>query len=81
MITNKKQTSFELFGYDFLIDEDLRTWLIEVNTNPYFGIPNDYIKVLLPQMIDHMLEIVVDPLFPPHTYQKGENNFELIYCE
>lgn len=29
---NKRKNVFELFGYDFLIDEDLRTWLIEVNT-------------------------------------------------
>ena len=27
---NKRKNVFELFGYDFLIDEDLRTWLIEV---------------------------------------------------
>jgi D-alanine-D-alanine ligase-like ATP-grasp enzyme len=25
---------FEIFGYDFIIDEDLQLWLIEVNTNP-----------------------------------------------
>lgn len=25
---------FELFGYDFLIDNEFETWLIEVNTNP-----------------------------------------------
>lgn len=24
----------EIFGYDFIIDEDLQLWLIEVNTNP-----------------------------------------------
>lgn len=28
---NKRKNCFELFGYDFLIDEDLRTWLIEVD--------------------------------------------------
>ena len=25
---------FELFGYDFMIDEDMKVYLIEVNTNP-----------------------------------------------
>jgi hypothetical protein len=34
---------FELLGYDFLIDEDFRLWLIEVNTNPYLGTPNAFI--------------------------------------
>ena len=41
---NKRENSFEFLGYDFLIDEDFRVWLIEVNSNPYIGIPNDYIK-------------------------------------
>jgi len=75
---------FELFGYDFLIDEDLRTWLIEVNTNPYLGIPNKYIAEIMPQMLDDMLEIVLDPLIPPATKPRGddrENCYELIYCD
>ena len=29
-----KHNQFELFGYDFMIDEDLKVYLIEVNTNP-----------------------------------------------
>ncbi len=33
MLAVKRPNSFELFGYDFLIDEDLRTWLIEVYIN------------------------------------------------
>jgi len=26
--------TFEIFGYDFMVDSDLRVWLIEINTNP-----------------------------------------------
>jgi len=48
MIIPKRNYCFELFGYDFLIDEDLRPWLLEVNTNPYLGVANDFIKDLLP---------------------------------
>ena len=31
---NRRKFSFELFGYDFILDEDFNQWLIEVNTNP-----------------------------------------------
>lgn len=33
MDSNKKG-GFELFGLDFMIDEELKVWLIECNTNP-----------------------------------------------
>ena len=33
-LKNGRNCCFELFGYDFIIDGDLETWLIEVNTNP-----------------------------------------------
>ena len=31
---NGRKDWFQLFGYDFMIDEAYKTWLIEVNTNP-----------------------------------------------
>jgi len=37
---NNRSPCFELFGYDFMIDEDFRCWLLEINTNPYLGLPN-----------------------------------------
>lgn len=30
----KNNHTFELFGYDFMVDENQKVWLIEVNTNP-----------------------------------------------
>ena len=51
---NRRKNVFEFLGYDFLIDEDFRVWLIEVNTNPYIGIPNAFIgKPTLRSIINH----------------------------
>jgi hypothetical protein len=60
-----KRKCFELFGFDFLVDEDFRVWLLEVNTNPFLGTPNKDMKVLVPRMINEMLALVVDPKFKP----------------
>ena len=62
---NNRKNHFEFFGYDFMIDEDFRVWLIEINTNPYIGTPNEYMQNLVPAMIDEMLGIVLDPFYPP----------------
>ena len=31
---NNRKFCMEIFGYDFMVDAELRPWLIEVNTNP-----------------------------------------------
>ena len=81
MNPNHRTNVFELFGFDFLLDEDFRIWLIEVNYNPFLGTPNDYMRDLVPKMINDMLKIVLDPVIPPQTeYEPDrENDFELIY--
>lgn len=33
-VIEDRPNSFELFGFDFLVDKDLRIWLIEVNMSP-----------------------------------------------
>lgn len=30
----KLQNNFEIFGFDFMLDNKLKPWLIEINTNP-----------------------------------------------
>ena len=83
MNPSKRKHCFEFLGYDFLIDEDFRVWLIEVNTNPYIGIPNEFIRGVLPNMLDDMLRITVDPVYPPRDLPEPErpNLFDLIYSE
>lgn len=77
---DKRENSFEFLGYDFMIDEDFRIWLIEVNSNPYIGIPNDYIRNMLPWMIDDMLKITLDPVFPGiRELDDSKNYFDLIF--
>lgn len=31
---NNRKFCMEIFGYDFMVDDKLQPWLIEVNTNP-----------------------------------------------
>jgi hypothetical protein len=83
MNPNKRKHCFELFGFDFLLDEDFRLWLIEINTNPFLGTPNKDMVKLVPQMIEDMLKITVDPIFKPQIRPPNyENNgFELLYRE
>jgi D-alanine-D-alanine ligase-like ATP-grasp enzyme len=59
----KRRGCFELFGYDFILDEDFNTWLIEVNTNPCIEESSKILKVLIPRMLDDMLKLSVDQYF------------------
>ena len=76
----KKKYSFEFIGYDFLIDEDFRVWLIEANVNPYIGVANHYIKGLLDQMLKDLFEIVFYKTYSSNGISIS-NNFQLVYCE
>ena len=48
---------FELFGFDFIVDEKFKTWLIEVNTNPCLEESSKLLKMLLPRMIGINIDI------------------------
>jgi D-alanine-D-alanine ligase-like ATP-grasp enzyme len=38
-------------GYDFILDESLNVWLIEVNTNPCIEESSPLLAMLLPRML------------------------------
>lgn len=48
---------FEIFGYDFIIDEDFHVWLIEVNTNPCIEESSPLLHMLIPRMLSKIIMI------------------------
>ena len=64
---------FEIFGYDFMMDDDKNVFLIEINTNPGLEISSDIIAELVPRMIDNALLLTVDELFPTEYSKESLN--------
>jgi len=51
---NGRVNCFEIFGYDFMIDADLKVWLIEVNTNPCLEESSPILEEILPRMLGNL---------------------------
>lgn len=92
MDPKRRHHSFELLGYDFMIDEAFKTYLIEVNSNPCFALSSPYLARLIPSMIENAIKIAIDPIFPPPPWPaskrhllsdavESENKFSLIFDE
>ena len=55
-----REKSFELFGYDFMIDEDLNIYLIEVNASPALDYSTKITEKLVKEMVKDLIKITVD---------------------
>ena len=55
--------TFEIYGFDFMLDIDFNPFLIEVNLNPGLEESSPLIKMLVPRMLDDALRLTVDKEF------------------
>ena len=60
--TEKRTNCFELFGYDFMIDDQFKVYLIECNTNPCLELSSPLLNKMLPSLIDNTMRIALDPV-------------------
>lgn len=65
--------SFQLFGFDFMVDADLRVYLIEINGSPACA------RKLLPDLAKSLSETAIDPLFPWEQDTKEQKDFENMF--
>ena len=54
---------FEIFGYDFILDNDFKLWILEINNNPGLGISSPLIQKLVPRMLDDAFRLTIDKIF------------------
>lgn len=85
---HRRKHTFEILGYDFMIDDQFKVWLIEVNTNPCLSLSSTYLAKVIPAMLDNAFRIAVDPYFSEPNSKKHqgewasqpwENKFELVF--
>jgi D-alanine-D-alanine ligase-like ATP-grasp enzyme len=53
-----KTNCFELFGYDILIDSDLKPWLIEINLSPSLAIESPIDVTIKSNLISDLMGLV-----------------------
>lgn len=58
-----RKYSFQIFGYDFMIDECGHPYLIEVNNNPCIEESSKLLGQLIPRMLDDAFRLTLDSLF------------------
>jgi tubulin monoglycylase TTLL3/8 len=65
--------TFEIYGLDFMLDENLDPFLIEFNTNPCFEMTCPILSNVIGSLLNnvfryidcsHNSRLVIDPLFP-----------------
>ena len=79
--------AFELMGFDYMLDNDLKLTLIEVNTNPCLDTPCLLLQRMIPQALDQTLKIAVDPFLQATEHQYymnpdfnvSELRYQLVY--
>lgn len=78
---------FECYGYDIIIDNVLKPWLVEVNASPSLTSTTVNDRILKYKLIDNILSIVIPPNgMPDVRWNKIPNpealgNFELLLDE
>ena len=72
---NQRKFCFELFGYDFIFDNDFNPYLLEINTNPGLEESSPLINMLIPRMIDDLFRLTIDKIFVPDYINNKTMNY------
>ena len=53
---NRRNNTFELFGYDLMIDDSFKVYLIEANINPCLEITSTFSARFIPTLLENVFK-------------------------
>lgn len=79
-----RKNCHEVFGYDFMIDQNLNVYLIEINASPDWSYSTHVTEKLVKEASEDIIKVVID--YTENEKNKNSNNiidtgkFKKIYC-
>lgn len=70
---------FECYGYDIIVDQDLKPWLIEVNSSPSLTCTTSSDQLLKSKLIDSIVSVVLPPSGRYHNLNKKIVPIRILY--
>ena len=70
---------FEVYGYDILIDEKFKPWLVEVNASPSLTTSTITDKLLKLELINNIYDVVIPKEWNELILNTNKKNLYLYY--
>ncbi|XP_016662328.1 tubulin polyglutamylase TTLL5 [Acyrthosiphon pisum] len=67
------QNCFELYGFDILVDDKLKPWLLEVNLSPSLGIDSGLDSRIKSSMLCDLFTLIGIPIVDPTVFNFNKN--------
>ena len=77
----QKPQSFEMFGFDLILDEKMDLWLLEVNLSPACAERTEWLTQMLDDMAYGLLNIVLPQEWVNSKEREVKFNWEMIFNE
>ena len=75
-IIEQRKNTFELYGADFMIGEDLKPWLIEINCSPTMARSTEITTYLCDNVLEDICKVIIDKKYNKNA---DTGRFEIIY--